>query len=382
MALLPPNQLLHLGPDPSSSVGWNHFDLGLGLSSHVNYAQSQLGNTPPQGAPWWYSKLNSAGVPCVQFSAPLSGATTSTNTKYARCELREYERDGTTKMAFDPKVGDHWIEGIYRITGLSPDKSGVCVQQMHDPSDDTIMVRTEGSSGSVGLYLNYNGTRVATLNSSVTIGQEFYLKIRVNAGTPSVYYTTNLAAIPTTPTHTSAGYFSGAATGWYSKSGCYNQSNETTDTGSDPDGSVIKVEVRELKHWHSQTPKGGAWPTPATYSTSSTTATVNAGADASIISTGTFSRTATVTLNGATHLSGMEDPLWSWRSWLPALHFGCGLLVSWRQWSSDWVLRSAVHCEHLYWCGNRYGCCHSQWHSTGHDYCSRCLWLGYSRMVR
>src|SRR6185369_15365096 len=103
MAVLPPNQLLHLGPDPSSSATWNHFDLGQGLSSHINYPQSQLGNSPPQGQPWWYSRTNpTSGKDVVVFSAPLGGATTSTNTQYSRDELREYERDGTTKMAFNP----------------------------------------------------------------------------------------------------------------------------------------------------------------------------------------------------------------------------------------------------------------------------------------
>jgi hypothetical protein len=303
MALLPPDQLLHLGPDPSSTVGWNHFDLGQGLATHINYPQSKLSQSPPQGAPWWYSKLNADGIPVVQFSAPLGGATTSTNTHYARDELREYERDGITKMAFDPKDGDHWIEGIYRVTGLGVDKRGVCVQQMHDPNDDVIMVRTENNGSGTGLYLNYNGTRVATLNSSFVIGQEFYLKTRVNNGTPSVYYTTNLASIPSTPTHTASGYFSSAGSGWYSKSGCYNQSNELTDPTLDPDASIIKVEVRELKHWHSKTPMGGAWPTPASYCTTPTGPTapvVSAGADASILPSGTFSRTGSVTLNGNT----------------------------------------------------------------------------------
>src|SRR6476661_1246460 len=203
MALLPPDQLLHLGPDPAGA-GWNHFDLGQGLDSHINYPQAQLPNTPPQGAPWWYSKLNANNVPVAQFSAPLGGATTSTNTQYARDELREYERNGTTKMAFDPKSGDHWIEGFYRIYGLSGlTKPSVCVQQAHDASDDTIMVLTTLSGGVTKLVLRYNGTQVAVLDSSYVDGEEFYLKIRVNAGTPMVYYSADPNTIPSTPVTTS-----------------------------------------------------------------------------------------------------------------------------------------------------------------------------------
>lgn len=304
--VLPPNQLLHLGPDPSSSATWNHFDLGQGLTSHINYPQAQLGNSPPQGQPWFYSRTNpTSGKDVAVFSAPLGGATTSTNTQYARDELREYERDGTTKMAFDPKTGDHWIEGIYRIYGLSGlQKPGVCVQQMHDPNDDVIMVRTELSGGVPQLVLNYNGSKVATLNSNYVDGTEFYLKIRVNAGTPSVYYTTNLASIPSTPVTTSpasSGFFSSASTGWYSKTGSYNQTNESTDPNVDPDASIIRVEIRELKHWHSVTPLGGAWPTPASYTQAGgTTPVVDAGADSQILPSATFNRTASVTLNGAT----------------------------------------------------------------------------------
>jgi len=297
------NELLHLGPDPAGA-SWNHFDLGLGLATHINYPQAQLKNSPPQGAPWFYSRTNpTSGKDVGVFSAPLGGATTSTNTQYSRCELREYERDGTTKMAFNPKSGDHWIEGIYRIYGLSGlTKPGVCVQQYHDPNDDVIMVRTELESGATKLIVNFNGSRVAVLNSNYADGTEFYLKTRINAGTPSIYYTTNLASIPSTPTYTSAGFFSGAGTGWYAKTGSYNQTNENTDPNVDPDASIIRVEIRELKHWHSETPAGGAWPTPASYvgGGGATTPVVDAGADAQILPSGTFSRTASVTLNGAT----------------------------------------------------------------------------------
>ena len=297
MAVLPPNQLIHIGPNPSGA-SWNHFNLGLGLTSHVDYGQSSLGSSPPVGQPWFYSRTNpTSGKDVVVFSAPLGGATTSSNTQYARCELRGLGPDGTTKEAFDPTSGDHWIEGIYRIYGLSGlAKPGVCVQQMHDPNDDVIMVRTELVSGAIKLQLRFNGTLVATLNASYTEGTEFYLKTRVNNGTPEVYYTTNLASIPSTPTYTSSGYFSGASTGWYMKTGCYNQTNESTDPNVDPDASIIKVEIRELKTWHT------GWATPATYAATPGTGgpTVSAGADVSILPSATFSRTASVTLNGAT----------------------------------------------------------------------------------
>lgn len=293
MVLLP-NELLHIGPDPSGA-SWNHYNLGLGLTNHTDYAQSALGSSPPVGQPWFYSRTNpTSGKDVVVFSAPLGGATTSTNTQYARCELRELERDGTTKAAFDPKSGDHWVEGIYRIYGLSGlAKPGVCVQQAHDPNDDVIMVRTELVSGATKLQLRFNGNLVATLNASYVDGTEFYLKTRVNNGTPEVYYTTNLASIPSTPTYTSAGFFSSASSGWYYKSGCYNQTNESTDPSQDPDASIIKVEIRELKTWHT------GWPTPATYAAVGSP-TVDAGADATILPSGTFTRTASVTLNGAT----------------------------------------------------------------------------------
>jgi len=293
MVLLP-NELLHIGPNPSGA-SWNHYNLGLGLTSHIDYAQSALGSSPPVGQPWFYSRTNpTSGKDVVVFSAPLGGATTSSNTQYSRCELRELQPDGTTKAAWDPKSGDHWVEGIYRIYGLSGlDKPGVCVSQAHDASDDTIQVRTELVSGATKLQMRFNGNLVGTLNASYVDGTEFYLKLRVNAGTPEVYYTTNLASIPTTPTYTSAGYFSSASSGWYWKTGCYNQTNESTDPNVDPDASIIKVEIREPKTWHT------GWATPATYAPSGAPV-VDAGADATIAPSGTFTRTASVTLNGAT----------------------------------------------------------------------------------
>lgn len=294
MVLLP-NELLHVGPNPSGA-SWNHYNLGLGLTSHIDYAQSALGSSPPVGQPWFYSRTNpTSGKDVVVFSAPLGGATTSSNTQYSRCEFRELQADGSTKAAWDPTSGDHWVEGIYRIYGLSGlQKPGVCVSQAHDASDDTIQVRTELVSGATKLNMRFNGNLVGTLNASYVDGTEFYLKLRVNAGTPEVYYTTNLASIPSTPTYTSAGYFSGASAGWYWKTGCYNQTNESTDPNVDPDASIIKVEIRELKTWHT------GWATPATYAATGSVPTVDAGADAIIAPSGTFTRTASVVLNGAT----------------------------------------------------------------------------------
>lgn len=294
MAPLPPNQLLHIGPNPTGA-SWNHYNLGLGLTSHVDYAQSALGSSPPVGQPWFYSRTNpTSGKDVVVFSAPLGGATTSSGTQYARCELRGLGPDGTTKEAFDPKVDDHWVEGIYRIYGLSGlTKPSVCVQQAHDPNDDVIMTLTTLSGGVPKLVVRFNGTQVAVLNANYADGTEFYLKTRVNNGTPEVYYTTNLASIPSTPTYTSSGFFSGASTGWYFKTGSYNQTNESTDPNVDPDASIISVEVRELKTWHT------GWLTPATYAPAGSP-TVDAGADASILPSGTFTRTANVVLNGAT----------------------------------------------------------------------------------
>jgi hypothetical protein len=299
-ALGKPHEVLHIG----STTGWNHFDLGLGLDEHINYPQSSLGNSPPVGAPWFYSKYNAAGKAVVRFSAPLGGATTSQNTQYARSELREYELNGTTKAAWDPASGDHWIEGVYAVTGLTDTKPSVCVQQAHGASDDEIMVLTQLVSGTVRLNVRIGDTTIAAvLDTNVTLGDEFYLKTRLLNGTPMIYYSDDPEARPTTPVTltgiTPSGYFSGSAAGWYFKTGSYNNTNELTDPDEDENASVVHVEARELKHWHSETPLGGAWPTPAVYTNTATAPIVSAGADASLPLGNGFSRTASVNTGGS-----------------------------------------------------------------------------------
>ena len=283
-----PTDILRL----KASGGNNHFNCGIGyVSGHVDKTPAQL-EAGFDEDPYFHAKTNVDGLWCVQYHAPLDGATTSSGTEYARSELREMQQgatDNTPKMSFDPKTGEHWIEAWIRVTSLPPNKPQVCVMQAHDPNDDTIMILTQKVNGVLTLRLRYNGSDsgLPVLDSNYVVGREFYLKIRLLNGTTQVYYYCPATGSGSTSTPISTTTtFSSAGTGWYYKAGCYNQSNETIDSTG-----MFKVEQRDLRHWHT----GWTSPLPPWSTTQNATPTVDAGTNASIEAGSVFTRTATET---------------------------------------------------------------------------------------
>lgn len=272
-----PGQCLNIGVND----GQNHFNIGIGTDAHRDYSPSQIAGGLSNSN--FQLVTNADGKQAVEFSAPLDGATTSANTKYARSELREYAENGSDKAAWNPKTDNNYFEGWSRITKVPPVKPWVCVTQAHDPEDDTIMMLTKLLSGKIQMCLNVRGTQVAVLDSNYTVGREFFWRMEFNgSGTFRVYYNN-----ATTPVYTSSTFASDSVNGWYYKCGCYNQSNETIDSVSD---GPFRVQMRALKHWHT------GWPQPQVIGggtgSSGTVPVVNAGVDSSFSSGSVFTRTA------------------------------------------------------------------------------------------
>lgn len=283
-----PTDILRL----KAAGGNNHFNCGIGyVTGHVDKTPAEIEAGFHQD-PYFIEKTNVDGLWVTQFHAPLDGGTTSSGTAYARSELREMMQgatDNSLKMAFDPKTGDHWVEAWLRPTSLPPNKPQVCVAQAHDPNDDTIMILTQKVNGVLTLRLRYKGsdTGLPVLDSNYVVGREFYVKIRLINGLCEVYYYCPATGKGSTTTPISSSTtFSSAGTGWYYKTGCYNQSNETIDSTG-----MFKVEMRDLRHWHT----GWATPLPPWSTTSTGTPTVNAGADATVEAGTVFVRNATET---------------------------------------------------------------------------------------
>lgn len=267
------------GPSPATSIasllkigstpGFAHFDIGVGFAPgddrgpnadgsgttssavHRNYPQSRIasGLSIPG-----YFELTSDRT-AAKLSAHLDGGKTSERTEYARVEFREYEQNGTTKIAFNPNNGRHYIIHRFRVTRKPPNKPELVLVQYHDADDDTSQVRLVNTS----VIAKLGDTQVVgTLKTGFQLGTVYTAMIEIqsdgNGKSRLRWYWDDM----TTPKLTSA--YAARSTGWYGKGGSYAQSNDLIDNVED--GPFI-VETLGLGHWHSVSPGSSSpWAEP------------------------------------------------------------------------------------------------------------------------
>ncbi|MDP9144355.1 MAG: polysaccharide lyase family 7 protein [Actinomycetota bacterium] len=270
----PPGFVLDIG----SGDGQNHFNIGIGHTvpfEHVDTSQALIagGFTDP---PWWQT-VNVSGVDWVRHRVQLDAEVTSINTDFPRCELREFEQNGTTETAFDPTTGEHRMRGRSRITHLPPVNPSVVICQIHSGSNDAARISTQLESGQTNMRCRINGTAVGTpkLAEPYVIDTEFDWMMELIGGDLRIYY--GDLAVPVVLRRSA---FAGAGATYYFKAGAYAQSNETIDSGTDH----VEVLLRQLQTWHS----GAAAPNVPVG-----LPTVGAGADASATVGSPFTRAAT-----------------------------------------------------------------------------------------
>lgn len=146
----------------------------------------------------------------VVFKAHAGGVTTN-NSGYPRSELREMKDNGINLASWASNDGlYHVLEVTEKITHVPDVKKHVVVAQIHDASDDIVMLRLETNK----LFLEFNGSDGPTLTSNYTLGTTFTFKIVVYNNEMKFYYNGNLF-------HTEIQTFSGA----YFKAGMYTQSS-------------------------------------------------------------------------------------------------------------------------------------------------------------
>ena len=180
--------------------------------------------------PTWFL-ANAAGTGVV-FRAHANGAKTSTNTKYARSELREMT-SSYSNASWSPGSGTHTMtltQAITRLPGTS--KPELVAGQIHDGSDDVLQVRLEGRR----LFLSLdNGEDEVDLTTSYALGAQFTVRISASSSGISVTYNGTPKLTNFRPGNSSSG--------WYFKAGCYTQSNES--------GTYSEVVVYGLSVAHS-----------------------------------------------------------------------------------------------------------------------------------
>lgn len=256
--------VLKLGTGP----GLAKFDIGIGFAPgddlgpnadgsgkvstafHRNYGLSII--TRPLSVPGYY-ELTPDGTR-VRQSAHLDGGKTSEKTQYPRVEHREYDIDGTTKMACNPNEGTRYIIHRFVVTRMPPDKPELVVAQWHDAEDDTAMVRYRNKTT---VEAKLGDTVLGNLTTSASFGTIYTTMIKIvgdGSKCKLEYYWQDMA----TPKFTTSS--ATRSTGWYSKAGCYAQSNSSIDAIED--GPFI-VETLGIGHWHSKSPKSSSpWPEP------------------------------------------------------------------------------------------------------------------------
>lgn len=229
-----------------TQTGQNKYNIGIGESTtaHVDHSLAEIaaGFT----SQWYQLSSDKLWTIC---KVQIDAATTSSGTKYARCEHRELGLNGTDKAAWDGTTGEHRLKHISKIMHVPPNKSSVCFSQIHNASSDLVRLQTEGSNGSLKLVLRNtppgsSTETVRTVQASYTLGAEVSVAWSVVNGSGTVTI------------NGTAWTFPAGDTGCYFKYGAYAQTNETIDNATDT--CEVWVKNGSVETWHT------GYPAPST----------------------------------------------------------------------------------------------------------------------
>jgi poly(beta-D-mannuronate) lyase len=163
-----------------------------------------------------YFTVNGGGDGVV-FQANAGGATTS-GSGYPRSELREMASGGARPASWSTTSGTSAMTVRTAITHLTSVKPQVTVAQIHDDSDDVLVIRLDGPHH---LYAEHNGTNYGDLDTGYVLGTPFTAAMTASGGHIRISY--NGVSKVDYPVSSSGDYF---------KAGCYTQSN--TSKGDAP----------------------------------------------------------------------------------------------------------------------------------------------------
>ncbi|BBD64346.1 Alginate lyase [Nostoc commune NIES-4072] len=180
-----------------------------------------------------YFRLNAAKNG-VLLKAIAGGARTSTNTAYARSELREMQGDGTESAAWNCVNTDHAMYLEQTLLHTTTNKPEATIGQIHDSKNDLVMVKYFGPSSANGstdigkLEARFNNdTIIKPLDSAYKIGDPMTIDIAVtSSGNVTITYK-NLRSGVTSSTGTVR--MRGIIGSCYFKAGIYIQACSKTD---------------------------------------------------------------------------------------------------------------------------------------------------------
>ena len=180
-----------------------------------------------------YFRLNAAKNG-VLLKAIAGGARTSTNTAYARSELREMQGDGTESAAWNCVNTDHGMYLEQTLLHTTTNKPEATIAQIHDSKNDLMMVKYFGPSFANGstdigkLEARFNNdTTKKLLDSTYKIGDPMTIDIAVTSGGNVNVTYKNLRSGVTSSTGTVK--LTGIIGSCYFKAGVYIQACSKTD---------------------------------------------------------------------------------------------------------------------------------------------------------
>jgi poly(beta-D-mannuronate) lyase len=160
----------------------------------------------------------------VVFQANAGGATTS-GSGYPRSELREMASGGSQPASWSTTSGTSTMTLRAAVTHLTAAKPQVTVAQIHDSSDDVLVIRLDGPHH---LYAEHNGTDYGDLDNGYVLGTPFTAQLTASGGHIRISY--NGVSTVDYPVSSSGDYF---------KAGCYTQSNTSKGDAASAYAEVV-----------------------------------------------------------------------------------------------------------------------------------------------
>jgi hypothetical protein len=214
-----PAELLDLGPLPNTG---GRFNLGVGQSgsTHIDIGVSTVeGGYVREG--YFYFNTARDGVIFKEYA---NGGTTSTNTKYARTEMREYGQNGTAKAAWNASSGSHEFEYTVGVGQIWAGKPWMDIGQIHDAASDACAIKMKGTTRTsldvVAVFYDTDHPTKLITGYDATQGEScaFHtIKVNVSGGGTCKIYVDGVLKITSSA-------MVGKGTGHYWKFGAYGQS--------------------------------------------------------------------------------------------------------------------------------------------------------------
>lgn len=145
--------------------------------------------------------------------------------------------NGTGLAAWSNTSGTHTMEIDEAITAVPKGKKHIVAGQIHDASDDVVVIRLEFPK----LFVDINGTAGPTLDPAYTLGKRFTVKFVASGGKINIYYNGAAAPAFTLTKSISNSYFKAGA---YTQSNCTREQEYGSTCGIDNYGEVVIYNVR------------------------------------------------------------------------------------------------------------------------------------------